>query len=142
MNKKGVILLISFLSFFLGCEKNEVRVIQQEQDTQIAGKKESASDQEFRQPVYSAVAGAKSNPFLKEEEEQAFSETGNRQPIDYLELSAVLYSSSKSKAVINGKILEQGNIIEDKEIIEIRPEEVILKDYEGEYILSLKKVAE
>jgi hypothetical protein len=86
------------------------------------------------------------NPFLTDEEEREFADLGeaalDAAPIDYLALSAILYSpSNKSRAVINGRILEIGSQIDNKEIIEINAEAVILKDAQAEYIIKLKKIS-
>lgn len=81
------------------------------------------------------------NPFLSAEEEIEFRGAGKAVPIDYLKLSAILYSSAdKSKAILQGRILEKGDSIDDKEIIEIRPEAVILKDAATEYIVRLRNL--
>lgn len=78
------------------------------------------------------------NPFLSAQEENEFRDAGKAIPLDTLLLSAILYSSAaKSKAILQGRILEKGDSIGDKEIIEIRPEAVILKDAATEYIVRL-----
>lgn len=80
------------------------------------------------------------NPFLTEEEEKAFADLDNRVPIDYLSLSAILYSAQESRAIINGRIVREGDIIDNKEIIKINPENIILKDADNEYTIRLKEV--
>jgi hypothetical protein len=80
------------------------------------------------------------NPFLTPQEEKKFSGTGKYVPLEYLNLSAVIYSPSSCKAIVNGKIIELGSSIDNKEVVDIRPEEVVLKDSQSEYILKLKKV--
>ena len=81
------------------------------------------------------------NPFLTPQEEKNFSGTGKYVPLDYLSLSAVIYSPTSCKAIVNGKILELGGSIDNKKVVAIRPEEVVLKDSQSEYILRLKKVS-
>lgn len=82
------------------------------------------------------------NPFLTEEEEQRSADLDKSIALDYLKLSAILYNSSseKSKAIINGRILKKGDTIDNKEIIDIRPEAVILKDAATEYIVRLRNL--
>lgn len=81
------------------------------------------------------------NPFLTDEEEEGFTDSGNAIPIDYLILTAILYSPpNKSKAIIDGQILEIGSYIDNKEAVEIQPEAVILKDARAQYIIRLKNI--
>jgi hypothetical protein len=80
------------------------------------------------------------NPFLTQEEEQEkeLVGSGNRISLDYLILSAILYSSfHTSKAIIDGEILRIGDYVDNKEIVEIQPEAVILKDAQTQYIVKL-----
>lgn len=83
----------------------------------------------------------KNNPFLTSQEEKVYANTGKYVPIDYLNLSAIIYSSASRRAIVDGNILEIGNTIDNKKVIDIRPEEIILKDSQSEYVLRLKKVA-
>lgn len=81
------------------------------------------------------------NPFLSAEEESEFRDAGKAIPLDTLSLSAILYSSAaKSKAILQGRILQKGDNIDNKEIVEIRPEAVILKEAATEYIVRLKNL--
>lgn len=142
MNKIFAFILgLTLLLFFgFGCERQEVEIIGQ--STVPAGETEKLLPKEPAQELMLSSVEVKSNPFLTEEEERAFAEQGKRIPIDYFVLSAILYSSSASKAIINGRILEIGDYIDNKEIIEIQPEAVILKDSQSEYIVRLKRLAE
>jgi len=82
------------------------------------------------------------NPFLTDEEEEEFDDSVKAIPIDYLRLTAILYSPpNKSKAIIDGRILEIGSYIDNKETVEIQPEAVILKDAQAEYIIKLKNIS-
>lgn len=47
-----------------------------------------------------------------------------------LQLGGILYDEKKPMAIINNQIVGEGDTIDDKEVIEITPEEVILKDKE------------
>lgn len=145
MNKKVNLLPILALSLFLffgfGCGRQEVKIIGQSSVT--TEETEKLSPRETTQEAVSYLREVTSNPFLtQEEEERAFAEKGKRIPIDYFVLSAILYSSSASKAIINGQILEKGNTIDNKEIIDILPDAVILKDSQSEYVVRLKILAE
>ncbi|MDD5347573.1 MAG: hypothetical protein PHT59_03060 [Candidatus Omnitrophica bacterium] len=88
------------------------------------------------------------NPFLTREENTEFSEAGGVEgsviPLEYLRLTAVFYSrqNSRSRAIINGRVLAQGDTVDDKEIVAINPEDVRLRDGQGKYIVKLEKLAE
>lgn len=139
MNKRIVLILGLFV--FFGCErKEEVRMIK-EAEIPYEQPKEIPQQEQIHQ-VVPAMTQTRANPFLTEEEEKTFQVLGKVVPIDYLVLSAILYSPSGSKAIINGQILEIGSSIDNKEVIEIQPEAVILKDAQSEYIVRLKRVVE
>ena len=144
MDKK--LWLIVALAVFLlaGCGKKEAEV---PTDETAAPTTESAAEpRKTTQPLAgqeTALAPDEltRNPFLSAEEESEFRDAGKAIPLDTLLLSAILYSSAaKSKVVLQGRILEKGDSIGDKKIIEIRPEAVILKDAATEYIVRLKNL--
>lgn len=85
------------------------------------------------------VEAARANPFLTQKEEKALVELGNALPLDYLKVSAIFYSAivSQSRAIIDGKVLVLGDSIDNKEIIKINPEEVVLKDSQGRYVVKM-----
>jgi len=82
---------------------------------------------------------ARANPFLTQKEEKALVELGNALPLEYLQVSAIFYSSfsSQSRAIIDGKVLVLGDSIDNKEIVKINPEEVVLKDSQGRYVAKM-----
>ena len=142
MNKIFAFILgLTLLLFFgFGCERQEVKIIGQ--STVPAGETEKLLPKEPAQELMLSSVEVKSNPFLTEEEERTFADLGNRIPIDYLTISAILYSPSASRTIINGQILKKDDTIDNKEIIEIQPEAVILKDSQSEYIVRLKRLTE
>ena len=80
------------------------------------------------------------NPFLSWEEEEHYKKE-KRIPVYHLHLSAVLGSKGTSYAVINGRILKEGDIIGNLRIIKINTEDVTLKDFlDKEYVLKLEKI--
>ena len=109
------------------------------EETNMPFLKSKAISSQEHEAVSSSSNSKRTNPFLSEEEEKTF---GKSILIDYLLLSAILYSSfsSNSRAIINGQILKIGNYIDNKEVVKIEPEEVILKDDQNEYCVRLKKV--
>jgi hypothetical protein len=82
------------------------------------------------------------NPFLSTKEEKALGEQGNSEFLEYLKVSAIFYSasSSRSRAIIGGKILVLGDTIDNKEIIKINPEDVVLEDSQGRYVAKMAEV--
>ncbi|MCX5708721.1 MAG: hypothetical protein NTY14_07140 [Candidatus Omnitrophica bacterium] len=82
------------------------------------------------------------NPFLTPKEEKAMVELGNALPLDYLQVSAIFYSGSpsQSRVIIDGKVLVLGDSIDNKEIIKINPEDVVLEDSQGHYVAKMAGV--
>lgn len=80
------------------------------------------------------------NIFLTEEEERFYRDQGDALAAN-LSLSAVFYSpEGESRAVIDGKVMKKGDHIENKEIIEIKPESVFLRDTKNLYYIKLKQI--
>lgn len=92
--------------------------------------------------VVPAEPQARTSPFLTEEEEKNYRYLGKNILIDYLAVSGIIYSPAGSRAIINGQILSVGDRVDNKEIIEILPEAVILKDAQSQYMVKLKNVVE
>lgn len=80
------------------------------------------------------------NPFLREAEESLFESTKDRLPITYLNLSAVFYAPGESVAVIDGQFYKEGDTVDNKRIVSIFPEEVVLKDAQSVYVLQLQGI--
>ncbi len=82
------------------------------------------------------------NPFLTQKEEKVMVEMGNVTILEYLNVSAIFYSSfnSQSRAIIDGKVLVLGNSIDNKEIIKINPENVVLEDSQGQYVAKMAEL--
>ena len=88
----------------------------------------------------SNIVSLRRNPFLTIDEEKEFDE-GKKEIISYLNLSAIIYAPGNSYAVIDGRIVGEKGTIEDKKVVKIDPQEVILKDDQGkEYIIRMKNV--
>ncbi len=87
----------------------------------------------------SSTVEAKTNPFLTQKEEKAVVETGNTTNLEYPVVSAIFYSplGYQSRAIIEGKVLVEGNSIDNKEIVKINPEDIILKDSQGSYMAKI-----
>jgi hypothetical protein len=87
-----------------------------------------------------SLSEERSNPFLTLEEETALKSRPDAIPINYLMLTAIFYSPSNSRAIVDGEILKKGDFIDNKEIINISPEEIILKDNNSRYVLKMRNV--
>lgn len=80
------------------------------------------------------------NPFLDRREEKKYEDEAER-VLEGVKLTAVLYSPKGSKAMIDGRIMKVGDVIDNKEIIKIKSEKVILKDYLGqEFLLEMDNI--
>ena len=143
MNKK--IFLLSVVNLILvlifGCAKEEeIKVIKKPEKKPV--KTEMTAPKEAPKEAAKPEETVTTNPFLTPYEEEVFKNTANRLSLDYLNLSAIFYSPSGSQAVIDGRIYKAGDIVDNKKIIEIKTEEVILKDEQGEYTLKMRGVLE
>ena len=99
----------------------------------VLGQTESSKDEQIE---------ARTNPFLTQKEEKSLVEMGNAIPLEYLRVSAIFYSalSSRSRTIIDGKVLVLGDSIDNKEIIKINPEDVVLEDSQGHYVVKMAGV--
>ncbi|MCP4652111.1 MAG: hypothetical protein GY858_01850 [Candidatus Omnitrophica bacterium] len=107
------------------------------QPKQITMQKEVV-EKEVKMPesnVIDAVA-LRRNPFLSKEEENKYSQEV-REIITSLNLSAVFHSQDYSYAVINGRVIKTADIVDNKEVVKIEPEKVVLRDDHGEYVVNL-----
>jgi len=80
------------------------------------------------------------NPFLTREEREALKKQGTLPVLDYLTVSAIMYSPGGRRAVIDGRIVEEGDSIDGKEIVRIEAEQVVCRDAFREYIIAISKV--
>ncbi|MGE5307495.1 MAG: hypothetical protein ACM3OC_00200 [Deltaproteobacteria bacterium] len=78
------------------------------------------------------------NPFVTEEENRFFDQKDETINLDSVNLTAVFYSPSK--AIIDGKILQEGDFVDGKQIVQIHPESVVLKAGKQTYIVRLQNV--
>lgn len=53
-----------------------------------------------------------------------------------LNLSGVIYDEKRPLAIINGQIVAEGEIVDNKRVVKITPNTVVLKDNEKEYSLK------
>ena len=113
--------------------------------SQSAGHGDEESIHQYRLSPGSLEAGLSKdelsdNPFLTWEEEEEV-EKDRRVPLDYLRLSAALHSKGVSYAVIDGRIVKEGSLVDNKEVVKIGAEEVTLKDFLGtEYVVKMSKI--
>ena len=82
------------------------------------------------------------NPFLTKKEEKSLADTGKAIPLEYLKVSAIFYSAlnSQNRVIIDGKVLVLGDNIDNKAIIKINPEDVVLEDAQGQYVAKMAKL--
>ena len=70
------------------------------------------------------------NPFFDYKTEQHYKDK-DRRAIKDMTVTAVFYSGENSRAIIDGKIVKKGDIINNLEITEIKSEKVYFVDYLG-----------
>lgn len=141
MNK----ILFFILSLFFGCiARTETDAPSLDGEKPIEASQETALPAQGKGIIQEGLSEPdllRQNPFLTLKEEESFrGKDFQGVIIDYLNLSAVFYAPYNSKAIIEGRIFKKGDILDNKEIIEIGPEEVILKDSQTSYILKMRQV--
>lgn len=137
MNKRALVILSLLILLSVGINwQTAIIKAQETPSNQLA-----AQDKEGKVELIN-IALSRVNPFLTLEEEEFFKDLGEAIPIDYLNLSAILYSPGVSKIIINGYVLEVNDNIDGKKIIDIQPDKVTLKDAEGEYVIRLRKIVD
>lgn len=129
--------------FLLGCQ-NEAKPVVKKKKNKTA-KPQPAVVQQLTEQLQSQVKAIqeteeRTNPFLSEKEEGALKSKEGKVEISYLNIAAIFYAPPYSKAIIEGRVVGEGDILDNKEIIKIEPEEIILKDTQGEYIIQLHAV--
>src|SRR3989338_3240502 len=80
------------------------------------------------------------NPFLDRDTELRYEDKDLRVIAD-MTLTAVFFSGDTSRAIIDGRIIKLGDIINNLEVTEIKSEKVYFKDYLGkEYTLEMLSI--
>lgn len=79
------------------------------------------------------------NPFLTQEEREVFRERPKYERFIGPKLSAILYNPGNSKAVIDGKIVREGDTVDGKKVLQISPNWVILTDLQRKFILEIER---
>lgn len=128
----GCFLCIIILSLS-GCTEREKANIDQKAKSQLAETEESQRLKNREKDFSLLLENLKQkNPFNKDHSEiykYRFA-TGT------LNLSGVIYDGEKPLAIINGRIVAVGDLIDNKQVVKITPAEVVLKDREKEYRLK------
>lgn len=84
------------------------------------------------------------NPFLTPEEQQVLASGAVRTRLDSLRVTAIIYAPPLSQAIVDGRMVREGDVIDRKEVIEIQPEAVVLRELgnsQQEYLVELEVVA-
>ncbi|MCG2711369.1 MAG: general secretion pathway protein GspB [Candidatus Omnitrophica bacterium] len=144
--KQGNVVIVIILCLILpaGYKNNESQIISYEPDSSqnisVSPKNidQSSEKKKSEMPLESGEAlPLNENPFLSAMERINFG-AETKEIIDYLTVTAIFHSEANSHAVIDGRVLREKDEIDGKEIVKIEPEEVILRDANGEYVLRLK----
>ena len=137
---KPLVLSLIFILFLVGCQKQEKKIPlpirDKKTDEEIFDINKKLSEDSRNKERFTALINRldRRDPFSKDH-------TGIyklKVSSGSLNLGGIIYDEKKPLAIINDKIVGKGDMVEDKEIIRITPEEVILKDREKEYILKLE----
>jgi hypothetical protein len=146
LNKLRVILLILLFAFLgAGCSPED-EVTKLTDDSIVPLKKKAVLPVTEAAPEPASQASyfdslPRLNPFLTADEESSFENKNAQIPLEYLTVSAIIHSAgNESKAIINGQVYQVGDILDNKQVVVINAEDVILKDTQGEYIIKIETV--
>lgn len=117
----------------LGCTQRKKAEIGQGPQSQLA-ETEELQRLKNREKDFSLVLEdlKRKNPFTKDHSEiYKYKFTSGT-----LNLSGVIYDEKRPLAIINGQIVAEGEMVDNKRVIKITPTEVVLKDKEKEYHLK------
>jgi len=129
-----------FILFLIACSPKEELSVESLHRKKMISKKAKVGNIAIAKRVKVVSHTLNINPFLTKEEETSIYNSYEK-PLN-LGLSAIFYSPPNSKAIIDGRILEEGDKINNKIVKEIKLREVILKDSNSKYILKMKNVTE
>ncbi len=137
--EKFLLFVILAFIFTQGCSKREEERSYDVNEKFFENEETKEVDIKEKKELGKLIVSLRKNPFLRWEEEKGLVQKKMRKVIDYLDLTAIFCSPLRSFAVINGYVVEKGDVIAEKEVIEINPKSVILEDEKGEYILPLRE---
>ena len=126
----------SYTEHYEKSSQSQKKVVVKEQ--QVEGEtKEETEVKLTKEPIGLRI---KRNPFLTMEEEEPFRHKRG-EVVSYLNLSAIFYSPPYSYAIVNGRIVKKGDLIDGKEVTEINPEEIVLNDSGGRcYVAKVRRI--
>lgn len=113
---------------WVGCQSKKKAEVKAQKGTPAAGEIQGLSQKE-RDFVLLLDKLKQKNPFSKDHAEiSKYKFTSGA-----LSLSGIFYDEKRPAAIINDRIVTEGDMVDDKQVIKIMQEEVILKDKEKEY---------
>jgi len=84
-----------------------------------------------------------SNPFLSVEERQVLVQGTRPERLTSMHVAAIFYAPPVSKAIVAGRIVAEGDVIDQKQIMQIQQEAIVLRDVadsQKEYVAELESV--
>ena len=100
-----------------GCAGEEAKIIQKGA-VAIPEEMSVKEEKEAAEPRLS-LGEIETNPFLTAEEEEFFRQTEGQEIIEDFHVSAILYSPVRRRAIIDGRILGEGDSVDNKRIVQI-----------------------
>lgn len=143
MNKLFVCGICACTLLSWGCSQEAAVVVKPHKEKKMQVQSVTANEPKDQAPENESVApeaSKRENPFLSKEEEDALMHKELRVALSGYDLSAVFYAPPHSKVIINGGIFEEGDMLDNKEIVTIDAREIILQDSEGKYYLRVKEL--
>jgi hypothetical protein len=135
-------ILCLFLFFAAGCSGEPAQTVSEPVSGQKAVNKE-AERRIVIKPVAQESAPAipenstMRNPFLSVNEAFQFSQQGGEILLEGVHISAIFYSGSRNSAIVDGKILSEGDSLDGKQIVKIDQESMHLKEGRNSYVARI-----
>ena len=145
MNNMNLILCL-FLMFISGCSGQQSQTAADSSGTDEQADGQSQAAQAVVQSPAREISPASlenetlRNPFLSPDEEISFSRKTEEIALGELKISAIFYNGKKNCAIINGKIIDEGDSLDGKQIVTIDRDAVHLKDADNSYIARIGDV--
>jgi hypothetical protein len=135
-------ILCLFLFFAAGCSGEPAQTVSEKDAGGKSAQKEQAGQAAVKpaEPeIVPAVAesGTARNPFLSLDEAFQFSQRGGEMPLEGVHISAIFYSGSSNSAIVDGKILSEGDSLDGKQIVKIDRESVHLAEGKNTYVARI-----
>ena len=128
-----VLIMIALLT---GCAREQTKALKKVKKTTVSPEREAKEALQLEEDYLESTVSI--NPFLTPEEQEIYKSFSTK--VFALNLSAIFYSPPNSKAIIDGVVLGEGDLVGNKLITKIDSDKVVLREDTREYSLRLRGV--